>query len=315
RIDPLARFNKESIAQLNALVGRIQMVVEANQHPRGMLKRISTMARHVIRRPSILDKDKEKDKEKGKEKEMENNNTSDTPPESPISPSTAVSVATSDYSYATTITTTPLATSANSAKLDEAAAIKVLGNTIETIKDRSVNKPSVPLTTTATESTADATLPPVPPEQSVTAETVVHPVVYNHNPNLQQHQRSAISDKGSIGSITLAPSSDSLTNDNNNNNNNNNNNTKPQHGRERSAASQKFLEEREARKATLRLGAQAFIASKAESLQSGQLHSPTYISRPSIDRLRTITRRETEAKPPVKSLISFWEQTTDPIEV
>jgi len=75
---------------------------------------------------------------------------------------------------------------------------------------------------------------------------------------------------------------------------------------------QKFLEEREARKATLRMGAQAFIVAKTESLQQ---RSPTFVSRPSIDRLRTITKREADTKPPVKSLINFWEQATEPIEV
>ncbi|KAI8601323.1 hypothetical protein EDD21DRAFT_109904 [Dissophora ornata] len=102
------------------------------------------------------------------------------------------------------------------------------------------------------------------------------------------------------------------------------------------------------RQATLRSGTQALITEKAESLQRQQLkfqqlkqeqqeqyeqyhknqpqqvevevdgerkRSPGFVSRPSIDRLRTITQREVEKKPPVKSLISFWEQSKEAIEV
>lgn len=128
------------------------------------------------------------------------------------------------------------------------------------------------------------------------------------HPNRRSVARSDVS---SVGSLTLAPSSESLhlkaaiaayTH-------------RPNGSLERQFSSasqrQKFLEEREARKATLRMGAQAFIISKTESLQQ---RSPTFVSRPSIDRLRTITKREVETKPPVKSLINFWEQATEPIE-
>ncbi|KAF9275748.1 hypothetical protein BGZ68_010535 [Mortierella alpina] len=122
----------------------------------------------------------------------------------------------------------------------------------------------------------------------------------------------ARSDMSSVGSLTLAPSSESL----------NAKVTSMAAGkihrpnapvRQVSTASQRqrYLEEREARKATLKMGAQAFITARAESLQQ----SPGFVSRPSIDRLRTITKRDTEKKPPVKSLINFWEHAVDPIEV
>ncbi|KAK3809453.1 MAG: hypothetical protein J3Q66DRAFT_70658 [Benniella sp.] len=94
------------------------------------------------------------------------------------------------------------------------------------------------------------------------------------------------------------------------------------------AQRQRYLEERDARKASLRPGTQALIAERAESLQRQQTQpvvqhkeytqyvahqeyqnkiqkSPTFMSRPSIDRLRTITKKDTGTKPPVSSLISF----------
>lgn len=97
---------------------------------------------------------------------------------------------------------------------------------------------------------------------------------------------------------------------------------------------QKFLADKEARKATLRLGASETIQARAESLQSPTLsfHLPPsagytgagqggygayYEARASIDSLRVSpTRLDTDKKkPPVKSLISFWEQVSDPNEL
>ncbi|KAI1311605.1 hypothetical protein EDD11_003345 [Mortierella claussenii] len=52
RIDPQSQLNRESLEQLNNLVLNVNVVVESNQNPRSMLRRISTMARYVIRRPS-----------------------------------------------------------------------------------------------------------------------------------------------------------------------------------------------------------------------------------------------------------------------
>ncbi|KAG0092453.1 hypothetical protein BGZ93_005040 [Podila epicladia] len=273
RIDPHSKFNKDSLAQLSALVNRVQVVVEANQHPRGMLKRISTFARGVIRRPSSAQLLIEK-----------NNATSATSPKSP-SPSTPISITTTEYAYTTTPTDTAR---------QELPATKGHGTAAEKVRDiadtKSVQKAG------STE-----------PQEQIASTDDESSAIYTAVPFSRQH-RGSNSDMASIGSMTLAPSTESLS-------------TKDITAavidaktsiRQRSAASQKFLDEREARKATLRLGAQAFIQSKAESLQA---QSPTFVSRPSIDRLRTITRREAETKPPVKSLISFWEQTTEPIEI
>ncbi|KAG0036359.1 hypothetical protein BGZ82_004327 [Podila clonocystis] len=266
-------MNGFSLAQLSVLVSRVQMVVEANQHPRGMLKRISTFARGVIRRQLSAQLMIEK-----------NNAMSAASPKSPSNPSTPISITTTEYSY----TTTPTGT-----VRPELPATKGRRSAAEKVTD---------VEDTKSVRNAKST---EPQEQITTADE--RSAIYTAAPLNHQHRGSS-SVMGSIGSMTLAPSTESLS-------------TKDAASavsdaktliHQRSAASQKFLDEREARKATLRLGAQAFIQSKAESLQA---QSPTFVSRPSIDRLRTITRRETETKPPVKSLISFWEQSTEPIEV
>ncbi|KAI8363039.1 hypothetical protein B0O80DRAFT_4649 [Mortierella sp. GBAus27b] len=96
----------------------------------------------------------------------------------------------------------------------------------------------------------------------------------------------------------------------------------------------------QSQKATLRPGTQALIAERAESLQQQQQYSsqstvfhkdytqymahkeylnklqksPTFVSRPSIDRLRTITKKDSGTRPPVQSLIDFWKQVQEPIE-
>jgi len=100
---------------------------------------------------------------------------------------------------------------------------------------------------------------------------------------------------------------------------------------------QKFLAEKEARKATLRVGTSEIIQARAESLQSptSSVHSAGigsggytpggkggygayYQARTSFDTTRVSPTRpagDKKSKPPVKSLISFWEQVSDPMEL
>ncbi|KAF9431296.1 hypothetical protein BGZ94_000003 [Podila epigama] len=301
RIDPFGKFNEEHLAQVSNLAQKVQTVLEDNQQPRGVIKRFSTFARGVIRRPSTV--------------HMQDKNSATSSPKSPTSPSNAISVTTTEYSYSTSPTPTPTTI----VDRPELPPIHAMANTVETVKEVAeepeTKAVAMPLTTTTTTTITSPGHSKQPSITTITTTTTttdadIAPAIYTATPRrLQQYRTSTNSNRNSIGSMTLAPSNESL----------NMNEGKPSTAkaqvtlsRQRSAASQKFLEEREARKATLRLGAQAFITSKAESLQA---QSPTYVSRPSIDRLRTITRRETETKPPVKSLISFWEQTSDPIEV
>ncbi|KAF9285777.1 hypothetical protein BGZ68_003561 [Mortierella alpina] len=55
RIDPESKFCKDYSSHLNGLIYRVRTVTEANQHPRSVLRRLSTMARGVItkRRSSV----------------------------------------------------------------------------------------------------------------------------------------------------------------------------------------------------------------------------------------------------------------------
>ncbi|KAF9540286.1 hypothetical protein BGW38_009876, partial [Lunasporangiospora selenospora] len=90
----------------------------------------------------------------------------------------------------------------------------------------------------------------------------------------------------------------------------------------------RFLIDRENRKATLRIGAGGSIQARAESLQtptkSGFCPTTTFTPpqtrrslpiKKSFESLHVASaRRATENKPPVRSLISFWEQVSDPLE-
>ncbi|KAF9963327.1 hypothetical protein BGZ65_004365 [Modicella reniformis] len=76
-----------------------------------------------------------------------------------------------------------------------------------------------------------------------------------------------------------------------------------------SCVGQKGLAERESHKATLRSGASEVIQARANSLRS-----PVSVKKPSIEGLRKVPSRVNEKnnKPPVKSLIGFWEQAIVP---
>ncbi|KAF9120459.1 hypothetical protein BGW39_011369 [Mortierella sp. 14UC] len=307
RIDPHSQFNAPCLAQLNKLVLNVKAVIEAHQNPRGMLKRLSTFARGVMKRPSSP--------------YLSHNNGQDSNAVSPITPTTAISISAKDISYVGRNKAGSTHKSINNTRgvsMDLSRAAAVFPTTAATTVSGS---PS----TNRIETVAGQATIVIAPGATLTDSPVGFPrsaiAVTNAATLPSRHpQRTSLarSDVSSVGSLTLAPSSESLhmkasafaasTNSTNG--------VRPGGPLERQGSAlnqrQKFLEEREARKATLRMGAQAFIVSKTESLQQ---RSPTFVSRPSIDRLRTITKREVETKPPVKSLINFWEQATEPIEV
>ncbi|KAF9916330.1 hypothetical protein BX616_004030 [Lobosporangium transversale] len=52
RIDAQPQYKREGLAQLNEIALNVRSAIESNQNPRNMLKRISTLARNVIRRPT-----------------------------------------------------------------------------------------------------------------------------------------------------------------------------------------------------------------------------------------------------------------------
>ncbi|KAF9149991.1 hypothetical protein BG015_008198 [Linnemannia schmuckeri] len=314
RIDPHGQFTGPCLAQLNNVVLNVKAVIEAHQNPRGMLKRLSTFARGVMKRPSSP--------------QLSRSHSQDLNATSPTTPTTAISVSARDITYVGgkagsthKVNNTrcasldlPRATAAAAATpaaivTPTTATTMVSGSTlvsrIETVADAvTVNFDS------RTTVVSNATL--IGSSLGSPKSTInVNNKTAGLSPRYLNRTSVARSDVSSVGSLTLAPSSESL------------------HMKAAIAAStqrpggplerqvsasnqrQRFLEEREARKATLRMGAHAFIVAKSDSLQQ---RSPTFVSRPSIDRLRTITKREVETKPPVKSLINFWEQATEPIE-
>ncbi|GJJ71276.1 hypothetical protein EMPS_03626 [Entomortierella parvispora] len=319
RIDPSGSFTGPCLAQLNKLVLNVKGVIEANQNPRGMLKRISTFARGVIKRPSSAQLLQNHQQQPGSEDNVVS--PTHTTTIQSFASTTTSNVNTPSTAVSSQVPSPPTSTHGGSHAVKAREKLR-----IETVTDQA---PKLPM---LTPTSGRLTLSPST-ASNLTAEspTTITSVVPNRHP----HRLSmAASDVSSVGSLTLAPSSESLSAKAMQHNrsvstslvgSSKAGSARPHalghQGSSISSASekQKFLEEREARKATLRMGAQAFIVARAESLQQQhqeQPSSPTFVSRPEIDRLRTITRRETETKPPVKSLISFWEQATEPtIEV
>jgi hypothetical protein len=78
-----------------------------------------------------------------------------------------------------------------------------------------------------------------------------------------------------------------------------------------SSIGQKVMAEKESRKATLRLCASETIQARANRLQSS-----TSTKKFSIEGLRKVPSKMNEKnnKPPVSSLIGFWEQVTGPLD-
>lgn len=273
---------------------KIKMVTEANQHPRNMLRRLSTIAKGVIKRRSSVQI------------------LTLPAPETPTTPTTP-------HSYATTETFTASAMSPK--EMQSAITVSPLSSTspclpplpqtvenlviaeetfsqIESIttgqqqaevdpRDEPSHKEAKEILNEDTSSGLEKQLPPTPSGNSLP-----------ENKELK-HRSSAASELSSAGSLTMTSSSASI-----------HSTTDTLLVRHTSLARQQFLKERDARKATLRVGTHELIQAKAESLQS-----PTFRPRPSVETMRVLVHpRDSEKKPPVKSLISFWEQVSDPLE-
>ncbi|KAG0199048.1 hypothetical protein BGX28_007609 [Mortierella sp. GBA30] len=296
-IDPRSMANQEGLSQLNMVVRHVKTVIETNQSSRGMLKRMSTFARGVIKRP-------------------------------PSHPQ----LASSQTSVSSSSTTTPRTTIIQVKNDNGRGASIDLNRVVRSTEIKNAFKSSTETVTTVSMSCSYVDITGEEEEEPSAldgtsnnreggggdgGESASSSVAQSRH-HLKRRSLARSDMSSSVGSLTLAPSSESL-------------NAKARSFAIATAAGtnnvhcrpngvvcqvstasqrQKYLEERESRKATLKMGAQAFIAAKAESLQS-----PNFVSRPSIDRLRTITKRETDTKPPVKSLINFWEQAVEPIEV
>lgn len=273
-----------------------------------MLKRISTFARGVIKRPSSMQL-------------LQNQQITGGSANTSVSP-TSTTISAPSTSSATTVSTPSTATEFNYAHIAVANTKDFNTLRIETVTDQAPTLPEL-IPTSALDNHSLSLEPSSSQSFDLTTGSSTISIAPNRHPN---RLSVAASDISSVGSLTLTPSSESLHmkattlgtgSTVRSSGSSTAGSTRPhtlgsRQGSSISAASekQKFLEEREARKATLRLGAQAFITAKAQSLQ--QQPSASFVSRPEIDRLRTITQREASTKPPVRSLISFWEQATEP---
>ncbi|KAK3847346.1 MAG: hypothetical protein J3R72DRAFT_431198 [Linnemannia gamsii] len=312
--------------------------LDANQQPRNMLRRLSTMARDVIKRRSSVQL-----LTQGSSPISETTETTMTSKSAPTTPTTTSSASTLNSKYSekpdtllppssTTSPTTPVT-------MPDSAVI-ALGITDNDLLIDTVTKPaSIPETTSpllekvlpmipsssSTDAPSSSPTSPLSPQEPATpiADTFLA------TPHLKQlhHCPSSTSELSSNDTLSI-PSSDSLVSSSStsvhsktsstsvetiittqevlkrsNTTNNNANNT---------LIRQKFLDDKEARKATLRVGTSEIIQAKAQSLQS-----PSFTSRASAESLkRGVSPTKTESdKPPVKSLISFWEQVSDPLDM
>ncbi|KAG0278590.1 hypothetical protein BGZ95_003630 [Linnemannia exigua] len=342
RIDPQQKFCKDYYSQLQGLIYKTKMVSDANQQPRNMLRRLSTMARDVIKRRSSVQL-----LTQGSSPISETTETTMTSKSAPTSPTTPDSALTLDSRYSEKSDTLSSSSSSSTSPttpitLPESAviALGVADNdlTIDTVtKPVSIPEMTSPLlekglpmipsssSSSATGATSSSPTSPHSPQEPATpiADTFLS------LPHVKQlhHCPSSTSELSSNGTMTI-PSSDSLVSSSStsvysktssssvetisstqevlkrSNTTTNNANT--------TLIRQKFLDDKEARKATLRVGTSEIIQAKAQSLQS-----PSFTSRASAESLkRGVSPTKTESdKPPVKSLISFWEQVSDPLDM
>ncbi|KAG0088307.1 hypothetical protein BGZ93_010484 [Podila epicladia] len=298
RIDPQSKFSKDYRSHISGLTYKIKMVSEANQHPRNMLRRLSTIAKGVIKRRST-----------GLMLSLPAAEIPTTPttPNSYPTTETFTATAMSPKEIQSAITLSP--TSSTSPCLpplpqtvENLAITETISQTASVTKgqrqaeveplDEPSHKEEKELLNEDTTAFSEKQLPPTP----VAADNLLS------NQQLK-HRSSATSELSSAGTLTMTSSSASI--------HSKNSTTDTLLVRNTSLARQQFLKERDARKATLRVGTHELIQAKAESLQS-----PTFRSRPSVETMRVLVHpRESAKKPPVKSLISFWEQVSDPLEV
>ncbi|KAF9316518.1 hypothetical protein BG003_001877, partial [Podila horticola] len=294
RIDPQSKFSKDYRSHISGLTYKIKMVSEANQHPRNVLRRLSTMAKGVIkRRSSVM--------------------LSLPAPESPTTPTTPHSHATTETFTATAMSPREIQSAITvSPSSSTSPCLPPLPQTVENLaitetfsqtgsvttcqhqadvvhREEPAHREEEEVLNEDTTTVSEKQLPPTPADN-----------LLSENKQLK-HRSSATSELSSTGTLTMMSSSASI---------HSKSSTTDTLVRHTSLARQQFLKERDARKATLRVGTHELIQAKAESLQS-----PTFRSRPSVETMRMLVHpRESEKKPPVKSLISFWEQVSDPLE-
>ncbi|KAF9427348.1 hypothetical protein BGZ94_005067 [Podila epigama] len=378
RIDPESRFTKEYRAHLSGLIYKIKMVAEANQqqqNPRNMLRRLSTMAKGVIRRRAsvqllALPAPQEAPitpttplsyatSDTFSCKEVSSPRSSTSSPSSPVSSLPASTAASTPTTLVPTsclpslpevveklaIAESPAETKSETADLHgsqdtlseqqtSASGLNDKMASIDNSKEGHVTADNVEVIIKAIEqplvaAMLDKELPATPVEEDEVCNnddeetqvscsrdqslSIVQPM------QQQNRSSSAVSELSSACTLTVASSAAS-THSKTSSMTATTTTTADDTplSRQTSRARQQFLSEREARKATLRIGTHQTIQRKAESLQSPTYNKNSLRPRPSssIETLRVpLHTHSSEKKPPVKSLISFWEQVSDPLDV
>lgn len=305
-----------------------------------MLKRISTLARDMLRRPSYSLLSAQSNQSRSLE-------PSPVTPLTSMSPNTVLPLSTlsTEFSFASGL---------------KGYHFKLPGPSIDlsSLSDDQIETVADP---TPTSFTSDGTTAPkdevVVEGTSVAVDTPENGHMSpDHHPNRVSVSQSDVS---SVGSLTLASSSESLKSKTSTaatpgaitttvTKTTTTTTTVATTGRPVSTATlrQRYLEECQSRKVTIPPRTRGLLAERAESLrlqlqlqqqqqqrtQSTVRHkdytqymahqehqdklqkSPTFVPRPSIDRLRSITKKDPGTRPPVQSLIEFWKQVEEPVE-
>ncbi|KAF9155386.1 hypothetical protein BG015_010036 [Linnemannia schmuckeri] len=321
RIDPQHKFCKNYNDHLQRLIYKTKMVSDVNQQPRNMLRRLSTMARDVIKRRSSV--------QLLTQGGFHSEATTPTTPTTPHSASTLDSRYSEKSDACSPITPNPL-------PMMPDHTVKALG-VADKHNDMTIDTVTQPASTTApeTKSPLEKSLPKIPSDtsshlhsQPSSPQEPATPIAdtFLALPYVKQlhHCPSSTSELSGTGTLTT-PSSDSLVSSSTSIYSKTSSSSaetiiqvqiqEQLHLRSNisntTLTRQKFLDDKEARKATLRVGTSEIIQARAQSLQS-----PSYNSRASAESLRRVSPTKSEAeKPPVKSLISFWEQVNDPLDV
>ncbi|KAF9100489.1 hypothetical protein BGX27_000369 [Mortierella sp. AM989] len=310
RIDPQSEFCKDYRSQLNSVIYKIKMVVETNPQPRNMLRRLSTMARGVIKRRSSV----------------QTLSFGSSTPHTPTTPDTPPSACTTVLSgipspNANKLESCQSADSNSSVSLPMPETVRNLAVTDHKVTTNAVMEPASSSNNNNNDQRQEKELPEVPTTSEDSemkdpatpiAETFLAPI---HATRQLQHRASTSSELSSSGTLAVEAAPSVVYSSVSSMYSKTSSSAETLQGRPITSASslarQTFLTEKENRKATLRIGTSEAIQAKAESLQS-----PTFATRTSIESLRKASpvKNVTVKKPPVKSLINFWEQVSDPLD-
>ncbi|GJJ73394.1 hypothetical protein EMPS_05752 [Entomortierella parvispora] len=428
RIDPQDNLCRDYRAHLNGLIYKIKMVTEANQHPRNMLRRLSTIAKTVInkRRTSLQLLNLPPTPETPSSMDMSSEYRKSQEEGIVDTPSTTAASTPVDKDGHSTFLPSPKTIQEldisprpsydqhrpqqeqkqqehheeqqqqqqqqhpdiqeDQEQEQEQERVRALETVMEPVSAQTLQLcPLTPLSptfistavyleTTVTDFHVDERLPKAG-DRTSTYLTPIKTQLSQLPTHQLPHRASAASDLSSAGTLAVSPSSPSpstasgtmllpMSNNNNNGSGCVANSVSSSSSSIRSKTSstaetvitirpqssastlnsssslirQKFLAEKEARKATLRVGTCETIQARAECLQSptASVHSAGlssggytpgtgkggygayYQARASFDATRVSPTRpvgDKANKPPVKSLISFWEQVSDPMEL